>query len=380
MNYFKILVFLQKGDKGYFDIPVSRQKEILIAMPEPRNNIDRGYQQYVCQNILVAKWKEAAFNIMAAFIFPFITILYWIKGIGTKKGNHYDAMIERKGMDEVIPDAVKEKYHPVSDGWYQRTSLSTKDLGFLLKLAIRAPHHPYFVLKAMINIANYSDMIRAHSPKVMIQFGEFSFSSSILTEYCHSKGIKHVDVMHGEKFYFIRDAFFMYDECFVWDKHYINLFKRLRADAGEFIVALPQSMHIDCKNYVKKETFSDYKYYLQEYTEAEIKSIVESMQFANREGKSVKYRPHPRYSDIALLRKYVSEDQIEIPKAVSIMESISNLGCAVGSFTTVLTQAFFSGKCVVLDDVTFADQYGKLKEMEFILATEKTGKLSEFQQ
>ena len=103
------------------------------------------------------------------------------------------------------------------------------------------------------------------------------------------------------------------------------------------------------------------------------------MAFAKSEGKTVKYRIHPRYTDLNVLRQYVGDDEIELPKEVSILESISNMEYAVGSYTTVLLQAYLSGKKVLLDDVTFHYRYNQLKEYGYILAKDDIEKLSEKQ-
>lgn len=377
MNYFKILRFLQHGDRSSFTVPVEEQQAFLRSLGEPKNDIDRGYKQYLCQNLFVAKWKVWLFNIAAAVLVPFVVLFYLVKRCFVRNCLPVEVMIENKGMDEVVPSEVREKYNPESSFWKQGASLSIKDLGFLSRLVFQAPHHPYFVLKALMNIVAYSDMIRKHSPKVMIQFGEFSYSSSILTAYCHTKGIKHIDIMHGEKLWNIRDAFFHYDECYVWDEYYAELFRGLKAEPYQFHVALPSSMKVDTMSYNNPNFYADYKYYLAIYTEAQIASIVDSMFFVKQEGKKVVYRPHPRYSNMELLRKYVTEEEIELPQEVGIMESISNLEFAVGSYTTVLSQAFFSGKKVVLDDVTFKEQYDKLRNMRYILAEKKCVLLSE---
>ena len=274
---------------------------------------------------------------------------------------------------------VLNKYNPISEYWAEGSSLCLSDILFIFKLVYCAPLHPFFVFKAMMNIARYSDMIKRHKPKTMIQFGEFSFSSSILTAYCHKKGVRHIDVMHGEKVYCIKDAFFHYDECYVWDDYYVTLFISLRAEASQFRIALPPSIKIECEKYLRSDAYADYKYYLGLYSEDEIKSIVFSMQFAKREGKTVKYRIHPRYSDVNLLKKYVQESEIEYPKDVTILESISNLEYAVGLFTTVLTQAYYSGKKVIMDDMTYKELYAKMGSISYILTSKVKDKLSDMQ-
>ena len=378
MNYFKILLFLQHGDKSIFDIPVSKQQAYLNSLGAPKDDIDRGYKQYLCQNFFVPGWKVWLFNILAAFMFPLILLYYLVKGRFLVRGEHVDCIIERKGMDEVVPTEVWQKYNPDNSHWQEGSSLCFSDLTFILKIIKRATRHPYFVLKATMNVVMYSDMIRRHSPMVMIQFGEFSFSSSILTAYCHRNDIKHIDIMHGEKLFFIGDAFFHYDECYVWDEHYIKLFRELKAEPTQFIVALPESLHINITKHINKDAYADYKYYLAVASESEIKGVVDSMQFAKRNGKKVKFRPHPRYTDINLLRKYVNEDEIEDYKKIGILESISNLEYAVGSYTTVLSQAYFSGKNVVLDDVTFQSEHDMLKSLKYILSSKETIRLSDF--
>lgn len=379
MNYFRILYALQRGDKVELDVPVEEQKGYLESLGDAKNDIDRGFKQYQCQNYFVPTWKVWLFNLAAAVIVPIVVFYYLLKGLFVRKEAHIDAMIERKGMDEVVPSLVKERFSPDNSHWKDGSSMSIKDIDFLLRLVLRAPHHPYFLLKAWMNVVQYSDMIRRHSPNVLIQFGEFSYSSSILTAYCHRFNIKHINIMHGEKTWFIRDSFFHFDECYVWDEHYANIFRELKAEPSQFIVAVPESMHIDTKKYKNDLVYSDYKYYLGIYNEIELQEIIKSMAFIEREGKTVKYRPHPRYSDLAVLKKYVNDNDIEMPSKVGILESISNMEYAVGSFSTVLSQAYFSGKKVILDDVTFESEYNKLKKLKYILYSKNTIKLSDLQ-
>lgn len=379
MNYFKILLFLEKGNRNLFTYPKEEQITYLNSLGVPGDDIDRGYKQYLCQKQLVLpKWKRVFFNMVGAIGLPFVLIYFLVKRVFVHRAEHIDCLIEKKGMSEVVPSEVREKYHPIEE-YEEGTSLGISDLGFLWKMICRAPFQPYFVFKAMMNVARYSHLIYRYSPNVMIQFAEFSFSGTVLTAYCHKKGVKHVDVMHGEKLFYIRDAFFHFDETYVWDQHYIDLFKSMKAEPTQFKVSLPPSMHIDSNKYKNPKAFADYKYYLAIFNEEQISRIVESMAFAKKEGKSVKYRPHPRYSDMKLLRKYVPEDEIEQPRVVSIQESIANLGCAVGSYTTVMVQAYFSGKRVLMDDITFKEQYLKLKELNYILTQYSVPVLSEIQ-
>lgn len=370
---------MEKGNKGLFDFPKKEQMDYLNSLGEAEDDITRGYKQYLCQNEFVKpKWKIWVFNVGGAIALPIVLGYFLIKRTFEKKENPIYCLIEKKGMPEVVPIEVREKYHP-SINYRGGTSLGIGDLGFICQLGIKAPHHPYFVFKAMMNVARYSDLIYRYHSQVIIQFGEFSFSSSVLTSYCHKHKVKHIDVMHGEKLYNIRDSFFHYDECYVWSEHYVRLFTSLKAEPTQFRIAIPPSLKIDNEKYKKPECYADYKYYLAICSEDTIKQIVCAMAFAKLEGKTVKYRPHPRYTDVSLLRKYVAEKDIEWPHEVNIQESIANIECAVGSYTTVMVQAYFSGKQVMMDDVAEEKEYKLLCSLNYILSEVKYDKLSNHQ-
>lgn len=380
MNFFKILLFLEHGNRTVFGFPKEEQIAYLNLLGDAKDDIDRGYKQYLCQNQLVRpRSKIVIFNVAGALGLFFLLLFFLSKRLFSIRGKHIDCLIEKKGMPEVVPTEVREKYHP-SEKYEVNLSLGFADLRFCWRLICRAPLHPYFVFKAMMNVARYSNLIYRYSPKTLIQFGEFSFSSSILTEYCHSYGVSHVDVMHGEKLFNIRDAYFHYDECYVWDEHYVKLFKAMKAEPTQFVVALPPSLKIDSEKNRNQAAYADYKYYLALYDEMTIKQIVESMAFAVNEGKSVKYRPHPRYSDLDMLKRYVKEEDIEWPKQVSIQESIANARWAVGSFTTVMVQAYLSGKGVIMDDVAEKKEYDLLRSLDYILSGDSFDRLSNHQE
>jgi hypothetical protein len=376
MNYFKILDFLQKDGSYIFSVPVDIQKAYLNKWVEPRNDMQRSYLQYRCLHSFFPTWKNVLLNFFSYFLLPIAVVYFLIRRVGIKQGAHYEAIIEKKRMPEIVPLELRKKYDIHEEGWREGMSFSFKDIVFIFKLVKASRGHLYFVLRSSLILAVYSDMIKRHSPKIIMRHAEYAFSSSLLTDYCHGFGIKHINIQHGEKLFFIRDSFFHFDECYVWDKHYVDLFISMRAEGSQFIISLPPSMQVDVEKYRDEQYYADYKYYLSAYNEEVIKSIVESMLFVKQEGKKVKYRPHPRYSDIELLKKYVSEEEIEYPPKVTILQSISNLEYAVSSYSTVLSQAYFSGKKVILDDVTYKEHFEKLSNMNYILSKKNNSTLS----
>lgn len=370
--------FLEKGNKTQFCISVQEQYAYMNSLGEGKDDIDRSYKQFLCQNYFVPCWKRVLWCIVSLLVTPVALTLFWVKGMSVHFVRQIDTIGEDKGMDEIIPIELSDKYEINHNVWNAGVGLSNRDIQYILT-RIWGWRQPYFVLKIVLLIAKYSPKITKYNPKRIIEHSEFSFGSSAITDYCHSRGVKHIDVQHGEKLRYIRDAFFHYDECYVWDEHYVTLFKEMHVDSSQFRVAIPPSLRIDCQAYYNPSVYADYKYYLAVNTEEEIKNIVISMAFAKREGKTVKYRIHPRYTDLNVLRKYVSDDEIELPKNVSILESVSNIKYAVGSYTTVLLQAYLSGKKVILDDVTYEKRFEQLKEYGYILAKDGIERLSEKQ-
>lgn len=377
MNHIDILRFLAKGNSTFFDIPKSQQESFLLTLGEPKNDVERSYKQYLCQNYFALKWKVYLFNTVSLVVYFPVLIGLLLFGLRVRKRNHIDAFtIDLKGMEEIIPDSLYKDYNIQMNRWSVKGGLRISDIPYLLYIFFHHLLSGYFSLKSMIKISQYCQLISMYSPRCIIAHSEYSFSSSILTDYCHRRGVKHINVQHGEKLYNIRDSFFHFDECYVWHEHYKQLFLQMGAEPNQFRVYKPNSLFVDVNKYYNQGSFANYKYYLGHFTEVELQCIIKSMSLLKKNGKTIKYRYHPRHANVDLIQRYVNNEEIEDPHKVSILESIASCDTAVGSYSTVLSQAFFSGKNVVLDDVTYSEQYSKLKKIDYILATEDCPVLS----
>ncbi len=380
MNSFsivKFLRFLRKGDLQMFDVPQKVQQAYLESLPAPENDIQRSLNQFKCQCFFWTKWKVPLFNVVSLFVFFPALLLEWIRSLWIRPCNHYDALSELKGMKEVVSEEVSSEYDIMFADWLVKGMLRSSDLGFVMEVFLASFPNTYFALKILLRVSQYSEVIYLYSPRAIVTHGEFSFASSALTHYCDLRGVSHINVMHGEKLYHIYDSFFRFDKCYVWSEFYERLFLKMRAYEGQFVVRVPPSMKIDSEAHKNVESYADYKYYLANFDDAEIASVVRSMEKLKKSGKSVRYRLHPRYLNLDLISKHTTADEIENPREVSILESVANCACAVGSYSTVLAQAYMSGKQVVMDDVTYKDRYEKLAEYDYWLASENCQRLSQ---
>lgn len=378
MNYFKILTFLEKGNKFLFDIPIIEQKAFILKLGYAKDDIDRSKKQYLCQMYFVPKWKVYLFDVIAIFALPCYLLFYWVKSLFSDKKliKKVDCVCEEKKMPEVLPEAFISQYEISFDPWHSGKFLLWKDILFIVKCFLKS-WSPFMIFKCAAKISEYSYMIHRYQPRAIQVCGEYSFTSSVLTEYCHLYGVKHIDVMHGEKLYYIRDSYFHFDRTYVWHEHYKNLFLGLNAEPNQFIVAVPPSLKVNCKAHKNENAYADFKYYLALNSEEEIKKLSETLELIRQIGKTIKVRLHPRYSDFDLVKRYFKDEEIEKPSDVPILESISNLEYAIGSYTTVLTQAYLSGQKIILDDVVYAKMHQQLKEMDYLLANDDIFKLSQ---
>ena len=379
IKYSKIMRFLARGNKTQFDIPVDKQLDYIFKMPEPKNDFERSFCQYKAQMLFVSRIKRLILNMGSLISLPWLILFSLFRGLFVKeKAQSIDVIVTPNSHQGVIPDSVQREFNITQENvWVNKLSLSSNDIVLIKNILRFLIKSPYFCFKLLYKLSLYSNITRIYRPKVIIVFNEFSFTSSVLTNFCELNGVEHIDIMHGEKLLFIRDSFFRFSRTYVWEKFYVELFDRLRASKNQFIVEIPPFMKIDTEKNYEKEYFSNYKYYLGEYTEKELKAIILSMTQLTSDGTTIKYRPHPRYSNLQLLKKYVSENQIEYPTKVGIMTSVASCNVAIGTYTTVLNQAVHSGKDILIDDVNFPYLYKKLYELDYILLKTNTNRLSE---
>ncbi len=368
---------LTSGDKNYFDISAEEQKSFLNKLGPAKDDFDRSYKQYKSQVFFQSKIKVVLINIVSVPVVIGLVFYYMARGLFLKKGSRIDAISRIKDSEHFEPDSVINKYEIDRTHWGEKGGIRPSDYLFTMCLCFRFVFHPYFVVKNLYKIAKYSSLIYSYNPAALIVCDEFSFTSSIMTLFCEKHGVKHINVMHGEKLFYIRDSYFRFHECYVWNEHYKQLFIEMRAEPNQFYIELPLSMRFDKRSYQDSEQYADYKYYLANYSEEEIASISKEMSFARDKREKVKFRPHPHYSDLDLLRKYVTEDEIEYPN-VDILVSLSNCKYVVGLYSTVLVQAYFNGVDVIIDDVTYKEKCDKLTDINYILADKVSARLSNF--
>lgn len=376
MNLLKVLkrlaVLIEKREFSLFSVPVEKQKMILASYPEPRSDIERSYYQYCCQMKLKKKRSILLINLASLPLVIFYTIKHGSEiSLKTEKA----AVFLSYGISEdVLPFQLKEEYRSwkilAECGEY----ITRTEKKYILELIRKYTFSWHFILKCLIKMRAYRYIIESYSPKAIVNCGEYSFTSSFMTYYCEREGVEHINVMHGEKLFYIRDSFFRFHRCFVWDEYYKKLFLQLRAAENQFYISVPKSILFDKKLEIEKEY--QFTYYLGNETVEILEKIAQILLLLKKRGFKVAVRPHPRYSDKeAVDRIFQGLDCIEVPGTLDTKVSILRTQNAVSLYSTILNQALHNGTQIIIDDISDPYKFHLLDELGYIYIHDKKVKL-----
>lgn len=371
-NYLKkIANYIDKKQNSLFDFDVKKQEMFLKKFQEPFDDIERSYFQYKCQMKFNSVILKVIFTILSL---PLIIIYIILAQKKVLKKQYGGAVFISNGIPtNLIPNSLNEEYDIVVCDTVSGKYLGKSDFKFIFKILKRYPFSWFFLLKSILKIEQYSFIIETYHPKAIIVCSEYSFTSSLLTEYCNDKKITHIDIMHGEKLYYMRDSFFRFNRCYVWNIYYKNLFLKLRAEYTQFIIEIPNAFILK----LKTEKKYDYTYYLGGESEEELKSINRELRILMDNGYRISIRPHPRYSNMNYIHTIFSSFNIENCTNISIEESLCRTKNAISLYSTVLNQAYHNGINIIIDDVTNIKHYNKLRSLEYIFIEMSHNKLSE---
>lgn len=355
---------------------VEKQKQILHSFSEPKDNYERSYFQYICQNRKMGFLFIILSNLAGFFLLFFS---YFKISLNNTSGDSVECeaiFFSNNDSKSNIPDTLHNEFKDIMQNEnFEVFRITKEDKKFINKLWKKYPFSFYFIFKCMIKISMYSGQIQKYSPNTIITAAEHSFTSSILTTYCNSLNIEHINVMHGENLFNINSSFFRFDRCYVWMEFHKDLFIKLRAYNNQFIVEAPSSLNLNL-NYSYSPIY-DFTYYLGYENEAELRRIKDSIDVLKNQGKIVSVRPHPRYSNLTLISKIFRDFDVEDFSTISIKESLERTNALISLCSTVLLQGSYNKKDVVIDDLSRKEEYKKLLEADYIMMSRPHKLLSE---
>ena len=371
---FSIKRFDIKGDERYLNFLASKYKDTIKKDDSLKSYFYRSFFQYKCQIYKLSFAKKFILISISIICLPLFIVISVFSSflIRNKKQQVIEsnkiAILATKLRKDLIPKSISSKYKIVCS--IPKGFILNKDGLKLLKFFIENFYfHPYFILKSIIKISLYSYFCFRYNPKAIIVSSEYSFTSSILTHYLEGKNILHINVMHGEKLFNIRDSFFRFSECWVWDKHYVDLFKKLFAYKNQFKIEIPpwhkRLVYVYNKSLSKNKKILKF-YWASELDKNELHYISDGLSKLKENGFEIIVRYHP-YKKLfsGAVNRHFNDFIIENPKNKNIYNSLLETYYVFGTYSTVLLEAYLMGKVIVIND--YENNLSKLKSMDYIL-------------
>lgn len=358
---------LERKRNPLFSCDVEKQRCYLASLEEPHDDIERSYDQYRCQMWLKGRPASLVINLASL---PLLLGFLLRRGSGKEEGDGAVGTGKRavfvgdSSVVDRIPDELWDTYEDIVVDNKQGIGLLKKDQAYLLQVWRRYPLSWHFILKCAIKVRQYRRVLEAWNPDAIIACSEYSFTSSLLTDYLNRNNVDHINVMHGNKLFFIRDSFFRFNTCYVWDDGFAKLFDRLRAESSQFAVSLPRGLKFE---ETSAKVTADFTYYLGGEDIKQFDRLIDILGILSARGAKVRMRPHPLYTDGRWLEKVPPSIEVENPLEMALEQSVLSSACVMSLYSTVLIQAYLNGVPVVIDDLSDPVRFRKLKQLEFAL-------------
>lgn len=357
-------------------MPYKNQMDYLRKFGNPSDDFERSFYKYKCfceYCYFKRKWVLAIYNIGAMFLLPSVHKRLRVANKNASLIQKVDAVIEnvpRLPNTDVMPGELQKIYKNVKEIEeidYEKSLLSDKGEEIYQELKKRYFFHFYFRMIVLQKLGQFSNYLTHYQPEIIAFYScEREFSGPLQTLLCERSGAQYISFMHGDYLSTLSFAFLRYSIYYVWDESYVKMFEKLRC-ASPMPVYQPAKLRGTAVAIKEGHCKFFATYYFSDETREEASTIYRIFNKFEQYGLKTKVRPHPRFSDIEMLKEVFSDIEIENPKNCEIAESITNSLYTVGLNTTVLSEAFFSGKKVVIDDVSNIEKYRSLDERGYVM-------------
>jgi hypothetical protein len=360
---------------------LDKREHYLRSFPEPKTSLERSYFQYLCQyneysgvRLLLNLFCIPVFFMISTKI---LCDCLLIKNRYSRNFQPKECIAVLDADEEIIPEVLIKKHgNPAYFPLRGVIFFDQQVLNIYYQSVIKYWYEPHFIIKIILRLGRYAELITKTQCKIIIASAEYSFASSVLTDFCEKKSITHINAMHGEKVINPVDAFCHFHEFFVWDKHYISVFTTLRAKVEKYTVAKPLMLKKISFNETQQIKY-DFTYYLGwELSLTDSINIKKSIEVLVKNGYRVCVRMHPRYGERAKIEEIFDGFQIEFPNEVSMIESLEATHAVIGLLTTVFWHAEELGRPIIIDDMSNPDFYKKLFNIQYLWISKPHSRLS----
>lgn len=374
LKFNRKVLFDAKSQKKHRDM--QDQRKYLEHFKEPKDEYEKAYFKYKCQayyhySLLI----RLLYNCAGIVMIPIFIVSLALKKTKLEDSKHKrnGAIITvspTMGYKDILPKQIKEKYstlREIEPIKITERSMDKEAWKTLRKCLMRYWMHPYFCLEVLIRLACNCKMIQRYNPEAIVGYGwERDFAAPILLKYCNLKGVERLTFMHGIFVYSIDKAFLSFNKYYVWEEYYIKMFRDLKADYNCLEVYKPKKYEA----IVKPRIDGKYEYFLTYYFTAESQSrmirIKKCLDLFSTKGLECKLRPHPRFTDVKLLEKVFDGYLIE-DSSWTLEHSMECSEYIAAYNSTVLAEAYYSEKKVVIDDYVDPAKFQNMIDRDYIM-------------
>jgi len=361
--------------KTLFRYTKEERTSIIESFPEPKDRLERSYFQYLCQMKELPAIVRFMQNAAALLLLPWIFLSGFFAKPQKVKGCDAVFLNLNEGIDKsIIPNSLQEEFPNMTEIKEVKVLFGKEERKWLFRLCRNYWRSPYFIIKCWLKMGLYASLITSFHPKAVISYEEFSFTSSVISVYCEEHGVEHINVLHGERLYNTRDTFVSFHRFYVWDDNYRKMFLEMRAEKGQFRVELPPLFIWD--NAIEEAIKYDMTYYVGNPTSKQLKQLFNVLEPLRQGGAKICIRKHPRFGDSVLINHLFKNFAIETPE-ISIRQSIARTGAVCAAMSTVLLQAGYAGRRIVVDDVSNPERFALLSELNYGILLQPHWLLSE---
>lgn len=351
---------------------VDKWMAFIDGLPKPKDYIDASYNKYKCRNFYFPKYKILLLNIASI---P--GALKAVIGAFGEKNNlpkviKGKVLVEKKNdvsICDIIPNEIYEKNPIIETVTDSRITGEIKDAAYskeakdiFLNVVKRHPFSFYYICWIGRELKKHSQYITKHRMETTVVYiEERNIASPVLKALYEENGRQYVSFMHGEYLLQLIQGYMWFSKYYIWDEMYRNMFSRkLKCNIDKYVIYTPAKFKKCRFEGISQEYYCTY--YFSSQSNSSIRMIGEIFHKLEKKGLKCKVRPHPRDSKWNVINEVFPPHMIELPKEVPIEESLKSTRYVVGLASTVMSEAYYAGKEIIIDDVTSPDKFENLKK------------------
>lgn len=363
---------------------VEHWKAFLAALPEPKNDIDIAYNKFLCRMDYISPVGKLLMNTAAAgTLLVSLPRLFKVRDLKAPTTQALLLLREKRiAYHDVIPQELLDRYPDRVEADYEDAPLGMlcREARTLFFQCLRA--HPFsfwFNLLILKELSTHSRYLLEHDVRAAAGYVlESNIAYPVVTRLYEENGRKFISFMHGEYLLQLIHGYMKFSEYYVWDPVYIDMFANdLNCRIPEYKVYTPKKLQ---KKWNLEQETPEYfcTYYFSGESQATIRNIAVIFSKLQQQGMKCKVRPHPRFvPHVKEIFDTFEGIRVEMPKEISLHDSLAQTRYAVGLSSTVLSEALIEGREIAVDDMSDPKQYSSLDARRAMVLNKKHVLLSE---